>query len=269
MNYPLSRNPRKISGMTNPHGYVPGRSLSPRHLLQLLFHLLSFPVNILIVFYSLYRLTHASFHSISYHQEYILLRQRNHPEPIELEMTIPAFDPLPPQYYLRIISDAWVGCETLVPVSFRHLLLPDRLMPYTDLINLTPLPTGALDDPAFEQLYSKFDTFNPIQTQLFHVLYHTDIPVLLGAPTGSGKTIVAEIALLVSSQNTCLYPGFLGALYNGSLFELSAALCNTENEEVKPAGKMCLYSAAQVTGEGATERVEVQARISSSWLVSP
>ena len=34
-----------------------------------------------------------------------------------------------------------------------------------------------------------------IQTQLFHVLYHTDLPVLLGAPTGSGKTVVAELAI--------------------------------------------------------------------------
>jgi hypothetical protein len=32
--------------------------------------------------------------------------------------------------------------------------------------------------------------------QAFHVLYHTDNNVLLGAPTGSGKTISAELAML-------------------------------------------------------------------------
>ncbi|OQR70900.1 activating signal cointegrator 1 complex subunit 3-like [Tropilaelaps mercedesae] len=47
----------------------------------------------------------------------------------------------------------------------------------------------------FESLY-EFTHFNPIQTQLFHTLYHTDHNVLLGAPTGSGKTINAEIAML-------------------------------------------------------------------------
>jgi superfamily II DNA/RNA helicase len=77
----------------------------------------------------------------------------------------------------------------------------DQEMPYTDLMNLTPLPVTALQNVKFEQLYSKFKTFNPIQTQLFHVLYHTDLPLLLGAPTGSGKTIVAEIALLVSKND--------------------------------------------------------------------
>jgi Rad3-related DNA helicase len=32
--------------------------------------------------------------------------------------------------------------------------------------------------------------------QAFHTLYHTDENVLLGAPTGSGKTISSELTLL-------------------------------------------------------------------------
>lgn len=83
---------------------------------------------------------------------------------MDLELSIPAFDPLPPQYYLRAISDSWVSCEMLLPVSFKHVMLPSRQMPYTDLIDLTPLPTAALQEPKFEQLYEKFPTFNPIQT---------------------------------------------------------------------------------------------------------
>ena len=35
-----------------------------------------------------------------------------------------------------------------------------------------------------------------IRVQIFHTLYHTDENVLLGAPTGSGKTISAELAIL-------------------------------------------------------------------------
>ena len=52
----------------------------------------------------------------------------------------------------------------------------------------------ALNETKFELLY-KFSHFNPIQTQLFHALYHSDRNILLGAPTGSGKTIVAELAM--------------------------------------------------------------------------
>ena len=35
-----------------------------------------------------------------------------------------------------------------------------------------------------------------LAAQAFHTLYHTDESVLLGAPTGSGKTISAELAML-------------------------------------------------------------------------
>ena len=55
----------------------------------------------------------------------------------------------------------------------------------------------ALGEPNFESLYkNKFAYFNPIQTQVFHTLYHTDSNVLIGAPTGSGKTIMSELAML-------------------------------------------------------------------------
>ena len=40
-----------------------------------------------------------------------------------------------------------------------------------------------------------FSHFNPVQTQIFHTLYYTDHNVLLGAPTGSGKTVAAELAM--------------------------------------------------------------------------
>lgn len=61
----------------------------------------------------------------------------------------------------------------------------------------------ALGETQFEMLY-KFSHFNPIQTQIFHCLYHTDNNVLLGAPTGSGKTIAAEIAMFRVFKQ---YPG--------------------------------------------------------------
>jgi hypothetical protein len=93
---------------------------------------------------------------------------------------------MPSQYFVRVVSDKWVAVEMLHPVSLRHVKMPHQKTPFTDLMDLTPLPTTALQEPKFEQLFSKFGTLNPIQSQLFHVLYHTDCPVFLGAPTGSG-----------------------------------------------------------------------------------
>ena len=133
-----------------------------------------------------------------YHFEYIVLSRRTHPEAVTLDFAIPVFNPRPKQYFIRALSDSWVGVEMLIPVPFKDIKLPSQPTPFTDLADLTPLPTSALQNPKYEQLFTRFETFNPIQTQLFHVLYHTDAPVLLGAPTGSGKTTVAELALLVS-----------------------------------------------------------------------
>ena len=39
-------------------------------------------------------------------------------------------------------------------------------------------------------------SFLECAAQAFHTLYHSDVSVLLGAPTGSGKTISAELAML-------------------------------------------------------------------------
>ena len=61
----------------------------------------------------------------------------------------------------------------------------------------------------FEKLYQRFRTFNPIQTQVFTALYNTDDNVLVAAPTGSGKTVCGEFALLrmlqkVRAHETCV-----------------------------------------------------------------
>ena len=59
--------------------------------------------------------------------------------------------------------------------------------PHVELLDLDPLPLSALRNQQYEELYrGRFTHFNPIQTQAFHTLYHTDENVLLGAPTGSG-----------------------------------------------------------------------------------
>ena len=162
----------------------------------------------------------------TYHNEYVLFSKRNFPAPTTLEVIVPAFEPLPQQYFIRTVSDNWVGCEALIPVSFRHVLVDGLSSPtfFTNLLNLDPLPVHALADSCYEQLYAnRFEAFNPIQTQLFHVLYHTDTPVLLGAPTGSGKTIVAELALLrMKKQNPtlkCVYIAPLKSLARERLKE--------------------------------------------------
>ncbi|XP_037640122.1 activating signal cointegrator 1 complex subunit 3 isoform X1 [Sebastes umbrosus] len=131
-----------------------------------------------------------------YHSEYFLLQKKQvvTEEPQHIVFTIPIFEPLPSQYYIKAVSDRWLGAEAVCIINFQNLILPERHPPHTELLDLQPLPVTALGNREYESLY-KFTHFNPIQTQIFHTLYHTDTNVLLGAPTGSGKTIAAEMAM--------------------------------------------------------------------------
>ncbi|KAG9230535.1 putative helicase mug81 [Amylocarpus encephaloides] len=131
-----------------------------------------------------------------YHHEFFILNRRKLYDDHELNFTIPLSDPLPTQIYVRAVSDRWLGAETVHPISFQHLIRPDTESVYTDLLNLQPLPIGALKNPGLEEVYGKrFQFFNPMQTQLFHCLYHSPANVFLGSPTGSGKTIACELAM--------------------------------------------------------------------------
>ena len=144
------------------------------------------------------------------HHEFFLLKSKYSQDEHTIKFFVPVYDPLPPQYFIRIISDRWLASETQLPVSFRHLILPEKYAPPTELLDLQPLPVSALRNSSFESLYSSnFDFFNPIQTQVFNALYNTDDNVFIGAPTGSGKTICAEFAILrlfkLNENSKCVY----------------------------------------------------------------
>eukprot|EP01041_Mallomonas_annulata_P002895 gene2895-5684_t len=130
------------------------------------------------------------------HHEPFLLRKQYGSEEHMVSFMVPIHDPLPPQYFIKVVSDRWLHSETVLPVSFRHLILPQKFPPPTELLDLQPLPVSALRNSRLEALYANFRHFNPIQTQTFSVLYESDDNSLVCAPTGSGKTICAEFALL-------------------------------------------------------------------------
>lgn len=136
---------------------------------------------------------------------------------------------------------------TLLIHSSTDLKFPPDQSVQTRLLDLTPMPVSALQDSHLVEMYRKFEFFNPvsacieyqchmkrsltqdnttttqIQTQLFHILFHTDSPIFLGAPTGSGKTVVAELAMLrmkkAFPQGICVYIAPLKALARERLKE--------------------------------------------------
>ncbi|GJD06328.1 Activating signal cointegrator 1 complex subunit 3 [Galdieria sulphuraria] len=147
-----------------------------------------------------------------YHSEQISVTKRlaqeywKHPdkEPQTRNFSIAVYEPISPQYVIRACSAHWHGADTVVAISFYGMQLPRHETVYTNLLDLQPLHRSCLflGSHLEQVLYPNIRYFNPLQTQVFHVAYHTDENILFAAPTGSGKTAIAEFAMLRCMRTT-------------------------------------------------------------------
>ncbi|CAI5440695.1 unnamed protein product [Caenorhabditis angaria] len=109
--------------------------------------------------------------------------------------TIPIIDShLTNNYQLRLASDYFVTEDVVIPMSLHNCILPKSIKAHTDLLRLEPLPIEILKNAKFQSLF-KYKYLNPVQGQVFYPLYRTDKSALVGAPTGTGKTFLAELAI--------------------------------------------------------------------------
>ena len=53
------------------------------------------------------------------HYQYWLLKKVNAKEEHTVAFTVPMSEPVPPQYFVRVVSDRWLQCEATLPISFR------------------------------------------------------------------------------------------------------------------------------------------------------
>ena len=135
---------------------------------------------------------------ILFHDQFVLRKVYAQAEMNEhlVDFTVPITEPMPPNYFITLVSDRWMHSETKIAVSFQKLILPERFPPHTPLLDMQRAPVKALKREDYQQLYPDWEYFNRIQTQVFKSLFDSDDNVFLGAPSGSGKTVCAELALL-------------------------------------------------------------------------
>lgn len=81
------------------------------------------------------------------HAEYFLLTERAalSKEKQLLSLVVPLFEPTPPSYFLKVISDRWLAAETTLPISFKHIYLPARFPPPSKLLDAPKLPISSLN----------------------------------------------------------------------------------------------------------------------------
>ncbi|CAN6670657.1 pre-mRNA-splicing helicase Brr2p [Trichomonascus vanleenenianus] len=125
------------------------------------------------------------------HSETFLLRQQYADQEHTIEFPVQILDPLPPNYFVSVISERWLHCEAKVAVPFHNLIEPKSRAVNTDVLSLQP----AVVPKEYKALFN-FDKFNQIQTQAYSTLTSSDANVFIGASVGNGKTECAKLALI-------------------------------------------------------------------------
>ncbi|PSN63487.1 Sec63-domain-containing protein [Corynespora cassiicola Philippines] len=135
---------------------------------------------------------------ILFHDTFILRKDYAEGELSEhfMELTVPIDEPMPPNYFVTVLSDRWMASETKLAVSFQKLIMPAKFPAHTPILDLQPLPPSAVKRKDYANLYGDIGRFNKVQTQVFNSLYGSDDSVFLGASAGIGKTFCGEFAIL-------------------------------------------------------------------------
>ena len=55
------------------------------------------------------------------HHEYFLLKSKYAEEEHTVEFFVPIFEPLPPQYFIRIVADTWIGEKNLQIIGMKFI----------------------------------------------------------------------------------------------------------------------------------------------------
>eukprot|EP01028_Stygiella_incarcerata_P002773 TRINITY_DN1524_c3_g1_i1.p1 TRINITY_DN1524_c3_g1~~TRINITY_DN1524_c3_g1_i1.p1 ORF type:complete len:2063 (+),score=572.47 TRINITY_DN1524_c3_g1_i1:42-6230(+) len=150
-----------------------------------------------------------------YHYQHFFISRKREEGNIQLDFVLPLHEMRKRRMCLIVESDRWMHCMVKELLDVKDIFVDERRSPMTDLLPLAPLPVSILHHPQFQTAYP-FSFFNPIQTQIFHIMYHSDENALVGAPTGSGKTVSAELAFMRLFREypgkKCVYVGPLKAL---------------------------------------------------------
>ncbi|ETW58345.1 hypothetical protein PFMC_05448 [Plasmodium falciparum CAMP/Malaysia] len=113
----------------------------------------------------------------------------------DISFEFPLSNQIPPQITVQFLSMNWCNLSFVHIFNTNNLFINQKINVFSEILPLTPLSTNVLNIPNYIKFFS-FKYFNPIQTQMFHATFHTDENILLGAPTGSGKTVIGELCIL-------------------------------------------------------------------------
>lgn len=109
-----------------------------------------------------------------------------------------AVSSIPKSLTARVISDRWLGAEYEYPISLSDIVMPDAPPPHLPLLDLPLLSYREAFSrcPLVLQAYkSASPTFDPVQTQAFHSVFHTSSNVVICAAGAQSRGVLLEMAI--------------------------------------------------------------------------
>lgn len=104
---------------------------------------------------------------------------------------------MPASMHIRVVSDRWMGAEDVHSIPLSNLIMPLPPPPHLPLLNLPLLlAEDAFAESTLRKLYtSETPTFDSVQTQCFHSLYHTSNNSLICSPSAPARGTLLELAI--------------------------------------------------------------------------
>ncbi|KAI8867321.1 Sec63-domain-containing protein [Ramicandelaber brevisporus] len=186
-----------------------------------------------------------------------------------VSFTVSLPEPMQPCYFVDVVSDRWLKCGTRIAVSFRNLVLPSKEPKHTPLTATERLPlVTSLNNAAFAKAFKiAWDSSSDaLQSQVFDTAYKSDHSMLVCSPSASGKTAIAELALMrlwsqkiqgrISSSAfaVCLLPSDRAVQQRASAWRAQFAHISTSDDSNITIAALC----DPVSG-GGTSTVDIKA----------
>ncbi|KAJ3270593.1 ATP-dependent DNA helicase MER3 [Terramyces sp. JEL0728] len=111
----------------------------------------------------------------------------NHLDGIGTQELHELFPELAREQDLQLLDPVHRSCESNQRCQFQNAQQSNNVLGNTHKIKTSSIANGS---------FFKFEYFNEIQTKSFDIVYNTRSNFLLVAPTGSGKTVIFELAIL-------------------------------------------------------------------------
>lgn len=146
------------------------------------------------------------------HYEYIYFNANK--KELKTSFMVTVINPLPPQYFIKVVSDKWLHCDAHLPISFKKLVLPDKFPDSTNLLNIDASKDNTDNKvllPISEILNEKDDntlvdyfkdkgilTLNLFQSKIFFkAVQNFNMSIMILSPFGSGRgTVILLLVIL-------------------------------------------------------------------------